>query len=103
MNGLSSIIAVNKGFMKSSDHVQIIPDSHLPHYTFVNMNFDIREFADVGWITGHTYVCYGPLNNGATSIIVRMTRIVSWLYCFRSQYKQRHVIIYNRKKKKKVR
>lgn len=26
--------------------------------------------ADVGWITGHTYVVYGPLANGATSIIV---------------------------------
>lgn len=26
--------------------------------------------ADVGWITGHTYVCYGPLCNGATSVIV---------------------------------
>lgn len=26
--------------------------------------------ADVGWITGHTYTCYGPLNNGATGIIV---------------------------------
>ena len=26
--------------------------------------------ADVGWITGHTYVCYGPLANGATSVIV---------------------------------
>ncbi|XP_022315005.2 acetyl-coenzyme A synthetase-like [Crassostrea virginica] len=25
--------------------------------------------ADVGWITGHTYTCYGPLNNGATGII----------------------------------
>ncbi|KAL4235612.1 Acetyl-coenzyme A synthetase [Mactra antiquata] len=25
--------------------------------------------ADVGWITGHTYVTYGPLNNGATSVI----------------------------------
>ncbi|KAL5021732.1 hypothetical protein ScPMuIL_000887 [Solemya velum] len=25
--------------------------------------------ADVGWITGHTYVCYGPLANGATGII----------------------------------
>lgn len=26
--------------------------------------------ADVGWITGHSYVVYGPLANGATSIIV---------------------------------
>ncbi|KAK7479843.1 hypothetical protein BaRGS_00028923 [Batillaria attramentaria] len=25
--------------------------------------------ADVGWITGHTYVAYGPLANGATGII----------------------------------
>ncbi|XP_021957486.1 acetyl-coenzyme A synthetase isoform X3 [Folsomia candida] len=25
--------------------------------------------ADVGWITGHTYVVYGPLANGATSVI----------------------------------
>lgn len=26
--------------------------------------------ADVGWITGHTYVVYGPLANGATSVLV---------------------------------
>lgn len=26
--------------------------------------------ADVGWITGHTYVTYGPLVNAATSVIV---------------------------------
>ncbi|OHX13331.1 acetate--CoA ligase [Chromobacterium sphagni] len=25
--------------------------------------------ADVGWITGHSYVCYGPLGNGATQLI----------------------------------
>ncbi len=25
--------------------------------------------ADVGWVTGHTYVCYGPLAVGATEII----------------------------------
>ncbi|MFN7752517.1 MAG: acetate--CoA ligase [Pseudomonadota bacterium] len=25
--------------------------------------------ADVGWITGHTYVCYGPLAVGATQVI----------------------------------
>ena len=25
--------------------------------------------ADVGWVTGHTYVCYGPLATGATEII----------------------------------
>ncbi|MCP1290032.1 MULTISPECIES: acetate--CoA ligase [Chromobacterium] len=25
--------------------------------------------ADVGWITGHSYICYGPLANGATQVI----------------------------------
>ncbi|NLG76088.1 MAG: acetate--CoA ligase [Xanthomonadaceae bacterium] len=37
--------------------------------------FDIREddiywcTADVGWVTGHSYVVYGPLANGSTSIM----------------------------------
>jgi acetyl-CoA synthetase len=25
--------------------------------------------ADIGWITGHSYILYGPLLNGATSIM----------------------------------
>lgn len=29
--------------------------------------------ADIGWITGHTYVTYGPLANGATSVIFEGT------------------------------
>ena len=37
--------------------------------------FDLREddvyacVADVGWITGHTYIVYGPLCNGATTLM----------------------------------
>ncbi len=37
--------------------------------------FDYREgeiyccAADVGWITGHSYIVYGPLGNGATSVM----------------------------------
>ena len=37
--------------------------------------FDIREedvywcTADVGWITGHSYIVYGPLANGATQVM----------------------------------
>jgi len=37
--------------------------------------FDLRETdvywctADVGWVTGHSYVVYGPLANGATSLM----------------------------------
>ncbi|HWY25099.1 MAG TPA: AMP-binding protein, partial [Nevskia sp.] len=37
--------------------------------------FDLREddvfwcTADVGWVTGHSYVCYGPLYNGTTIVM----------------------------------
>jgi acetyl-CoA synthetase len=37
--------------------------------------FDLREddifwcTADVGWVTGHSYIVYGPLANGATEVI----------------------------------
>ena len=37
--------------------------------------FDIREndiywcTADVGWVTGHSYIVYGPLANGATTLM----------------------------------
>jgi acetyl-CoA synthetase len=37
--------------------------------------FDIKEedtywcTADIGWVTGHSYVVYGPLNNGATVLM----------------------------------
>jgi acetyl-CoA synthetase len=29
--------------------------------------------ADVGWVTGHSYICYGPLANGATSVMYEGT------------------------------
>ena len=37
--------------------------------------FDLRESdvywctADIGWVTGHSYIVYGPLTNGATSLM----------------------------------
>lgn len=43
-------------------------------YTFENV-FNYQEndvywcTADIGWITGHSYILYGPLLNGATTII----------------------------------
>jgi len=44
------------------------------HLTF-KWVFDIKESdiywctADVGWITGHSYIVYGPLSNGATTLM----------------------------------
>jgi acyl-coenzyme A synthetase/AMP-(fatty) acid ligase/very-short-patch-repair endonuclease len=43
-------------------------------YTFVNV-FQYQPgdihfcTADIGWITGHSYICYGPLSAGATSLM----------------------------------
>lgn len=37
-------------------------------------NFNLKEddiiwtTADIGWVTGHSYMCYGPLLNGATTL-----------------------------------
>lgn len=44
-------------------------------YTSMQYVFDIKDddrywcAADPGWITGHSYIVYGPLLNGATSIL----------------------------------
>lgn len=43
-------------------------------YTFTNVfNYQPNEVyfctADIGWITGHSYIVYGPLSQGATSVL----------------------------------
>src|SRR5205085_2792934 len=44
-------------------------------YATTKMVFDLREddvfwcTADIGWVTGHSYVVYGPLSNGATVVM----------------------------------
>lgn len=49
-------------------------------YTFKNVfNYQPEEIffctADIGWITGHSYLVYGPLLNGATSVIFEGTPV----------------------------
>lgn len=44
------------------------------NYTFVNIfNYQPGQIhfctADIGWITGHSYILYGPLSAGATSLL----------------------------------
>lgn len=44
------------------------------NYTFVNVfQYQAEQVhfctADIGWITGHTYIIYGPLSAGATSLM----------------------------------
>jgi acetyl-CoA synthetase len=44
-------------------------------YTTTKLVFDLRDedvywcTADIGWVTGHSYVVYGPLANGATVVM----------------------------------
>jgi acetyl-CoA synthetase len=54
---------------------------YLTQVAFTHKNvFDLKpeedvywSTADVGWITGHSYVVYGPLANGATAVIYEGT------------------------------
>ncbi len=45
------------------------------------LTFDLKEddvyfcAADIGWITGHSYIVYGPLTNGATSVMFESTPV----------------------------
>ncbi|MFH1656877.1 MAG: acetate--CoA ligase, partial [bacterium] len=55
--------------------VQVCGGYTVQAYATAKLIFDLKEddifwsTADVGWITGHTYSCYGPLLNGATFAI----------------------------------
>ena len=54
---------------------------YLTHVTMTHqLVFDLKEdrdiywcAADIGWVTGHSYIVYGPLANGATSVIYEGT------------------------------
>jgi acetyl-CoA synthetase len=54
---------------------------YLTQAAFTHLNvFDLKAekdvywcTADIGWVTGHTYVVYGPLVNGATQVIYEGT------------------------------
>ena len=46
------------------------------HYEVFDLKADTDVFwtaADIGWVTGHSYIVYGPLANGATSVLYEGT------------------------------
>ena len=63
-----------KGIMHTSG-------GYLTQSSFTHHNvFDIKPetdvywcTADIGWVTGHTYIVYGPLSNGATQVVYEGT------------------------------
>ncbi len=62
--------------------------------------FDLQEndvfwcTADVGWITGHSYVVYGPLSNGATTVMYEGAPRSSNLGCFWDVIEKHKVTIF---------
>ena len=55
------------------------------YFKFVYLRYDFDYHpgevywctADIGWITGHSYITYGPMANGATSVMVSSLCITS--------------------------
>jgi acetyl-CoA synthetase len=46
------------------------------HWAIFDLKVDTDVFwtaADIGWVTGHSYIVYGPLANGATSVLYEGT------------------------------
>lgn len=62
---------------------EVLPLGLTPHclsfvlqYVFDYQDRDVFGcVADIGWITGHTYVVYGPLCNGGTTVLFESTPV----------------------------
>ena len=59
----------------------------LSRYTFDYHDDDIYWCtADIGWITGHSYIVYGPMANGATQVMVRKNNMIRYMPTFRHTF-----------------
>ncbi|WNG92501.1 acetate--CoA ligase [Mycobacterium sp. ITM-2016-00318] len=63
-----------KGIMHTSGGF-LTQASYTHHYVFdVKPESDVYWCtADIGWVTGHTYIVYGPLSNGVTQVVYEGT------------------------------
>ena len=63
-----------KGIMHTSGGY--LAQSSYTHYNVFDIKPESDVFwctADIGWVTGHTYIVYGPLSNGATQVVYEGT------------------------------
>ncbi len=61
------IIHTSGGFLTQASYT---------HYAVFDIKPDTDVYwctADIGWVTGHTYIVYGPLSNGATQVVYEGT------------------------------
>jgi acetyl-CoA synthetase len=63
-----------KGIMHTSGGY-LTQASYTHHYVFdIKPETDVYWCtADIGWVTGHTYIVYGPLSNGVTQVVYEGT------------------------------
>jgi acetyl-CoA synthetase len=63
-----------KGIMHTSGGY-LTQVSYTHHYVFdIKPETDVYWCtADIGWVTGHSYIAYGPLSNGATQVVYEGT------------------------------
>jgi acetyl-CoA synthetase len=63
-----------KGIMHTSGGY--LTQSSYTHYNVFDVKPDKDVYwctADIGWVTGHTYIVYGPLSNGVTQVVYEGT------------------------------
>jgi acetyl-CoA synthetase len=63
-----------KGIMHTSGGY--LTQSSYTHYHVFDIKPETDVYwctADIGWVTGHTYIVYGPLSNGATQVVYEGT------------------------------
>jgi acetyl-CoA synthetase len=63
-----------KGIMHTSGGY--LTQTSYTHYNVFDIKPDTDIYwctADIGWVTGHTYIVYGPLSNGATQVVYEGT------------------------------
>ncbi|MBB5165126.1 acetate--CoA ligase [Mycobacterium sp. AZCC_0083] len=63
-----------KGIVHSSGGY--LTQSSYTHFNVFDVKPDTDVFwctADIGWVTGHTYIVYGPLSNGVTQVVYEGT------------------------------
>ena len=56
-----------KGVMHTGGYIVYASMTH--EYIFNYQAEDIYYATNIGWITGHSYIIYGPLSNGATTLM----------------------------------
>jgi acetyl-CoA synthetase len=63
-----------KGIMHTSGGY--LTQSSYTHFNVFDVKADTDVYwctADIGWVTGHTYIVYGPLSNGVTQVVYEGT------------------------------